>query len=376
MNKADFFKISHNKKDSYMPGLDVYRAFAISFGLFWHFLQIDSENTTLINVLSTGPWGGANPLFVISGFLLGGQIFARIVNNKNLSMKNFFLRRILKTWPAYFAMIGFILILSCFFSFHDLPSAFQLLTFTQNFDLKNSFLSHTWSLCIEEHFYLILTLTSFYFFSKPSLKKVSVLFAMLFILQLVVRYMLWQKYLSIEQPDHFTIYFNKIYYQTYCRIDGLIAGLYLAYFANIAPVAWKKIVESGKELLPFGILFCLLGFVLQIHRTTLMSTLLVYPLETVGLSLIMIYCLNAEAIVNRINSKWISITATLSYCLYLTHKPIFHLVDTAMNSVFKNFGLYLSSTFILSILFTFISAYILYILIEKPFLIFRERFKL
>jgi peptidoglycan/LPS O-acetylase OafA/YrhL len=376
MNKAEFFRISFNKKDSYMPGLDVYRAFAILFGLFWHFLQIDSENNTLINILSTGPWGGANPLFVVSGFLLGGQIFSRIVNDKSLSMKNFFLRRILKTWPAYFAMIIFILVLGCFYSFNNIPTTFQLLTFTQNFDLKNSFLSHTWSLCIEEHFYLVLTLTSYFFFSKPSLKKVTFVFILLFVCELFVRYFLWQKYLSMGDAENFNIYFNRIYYQTYCRIDGLIAGLYLAYFANMAPVAWKKIIDSGKEILPFGVLLCLLGFVLQINRTSLISTLLVYPLETIGLSMIMIYCLNASAFVNKMNSRWISITATLSYCLYLTHKPIFHLIDTVIHSLVSGFPLYLSLTFVLSIFFTFLSAYFLYILIEKPFLLFRERFKI
>lgn len=172
------------------------------------------------------------------------------------------------------------------------------------------------------------------------------------------------------------IYFNKIYYQTYCRIDGLLFGVYLAYLSHKSPDIWKKILALSSELLPVGLLLCLLGFGLQINRTSLISTLLVYPLETLGLGIFMIYCLDTKSKVNAMKAEWIKITATLSYCLYLTHKPVFHLVDHFFQAKDLAMEAYLGWTFTISFLCTFLAAYLLHICVERPLLQFREKFKL
>jgi peptidoglycan/LPS O-acetylase OafA/YrhL len=116
---------------------------------------------------------GVTLFFVLSGFLLGRLMLKEFLITTRISVKKFFLRRILRIWPLYF----FFLFICFFINIWTENTGFTnqelvyLLTFTYNFGLilqnaGSSISSITWSLSIEEQIYLLLPLVSILRFRK------------------------------------------------------------------------------------------------------------------------------------------------------------------------------------------------------------------
>ncbi|HBR10835.1 MAG TPA: acyltransferase [Chryseobacterium sp.] len=140
---------------------------------------------------------GVSFFFVLSGFLITYILILDKINNHNrVPLKNFFLRRILRIWPLYYAMVLFAFctplilnILKVNYSNEGYaPNWFFTLSFLENYMMmyQHNFpnvspLRVMWSLCIEEHFYIIWGLV-FYFISLknvPRLIIISILVALL-----------------------------------------------------------------------------------------------------------------------------------------------------------------------------------------------------
>lgn len=360
-------------KTTHSHGLDNLRTISILLALFWHFLQIEKDNSLLNLILSTGPWGGANPLFLVSGYLLGNQILSRYAQDKKVSLFKFYFRRALKTWPNYFVLIFIVFQIPLFQESEQFPSIWKFLTFTQNFNFSQSALSHTWSLCIEEHFYLVLPLASLLFLQKPKLKKVVLGVTALLFLGFFQRGYLWTEYLKYAQADRFSEYFNKIYYPTYNRLDGLVIGVFIAYLQNYVPELWKKILLHANEWLTLGLVLCLFGWILQIQRTSFISTLLVFPVMAFGFACIMIAAIESNTIISRAAIPWTRKIANLSYALFIVHKPVSHVMRKFLNEYNLSFSLDLILSVLLGFVLSFAVALILYFVIEKPILKLRDR---
>ena len=103
-------------------------------------------------------WMGVDLFFVLSGFLVSGLLYKEIKNYNTLSYRNFFLRRGLKIYPAFYFLIAITLFLYNF----DITTGALIseLLFVQNY--FSSLWAHTWSLAVEEHFYLTLPLIVIY----------------------------------------------------------------------------------------------------------------------------------------------------------------------------------------------------------------------
>jgi peptidoglycan/LPS O-acetylase OafA/YrhL len=85
------------------PGLDLLRAVAIILvvvyhaGLFGFVLPYDVQRFG---------WIGVDLFFVLSGYLIAGQLFARVASGKRLEIARFYERRALRILPAYFAIVA------------------------------------------------------------------------------------------------------------------------------------------------------------------------------------------------------------------------------------------------------------------------------
>lgn len=133
---------------------------------------------------------GVSFFFVLSGFLITYILLIEKLNNHNkVPLKRFFQRRILRIWPLYYLMVLFAFctpyLLSVFkLPFSDdgyYPNWFFTITFLENYVMmyKNSLpnvspISVMWSLCIEEHFYIIWGLI-FYFISFKNIPKLIII---------------------------------------------------------------------------------------------------------------------------------------------------------------------------------------------------------
>ena len=158
----------------YLKGLDGLRGIAAFLVVFGH-IELIKKSINLYNVYE----GGGNFLiyqggkavtffFVLSGFLITYLLFNERESFSNISIKKFYLRRILRIWPVYYLLFiaGFILLpLGLFSNFNisnKIPIENYWNSFFYNLMLMPNFFTHSnpvafqsWSIGVEEQFYLV-----------------------------------------------------------------------------------------------------------------------------------------------------------------------------------------------------------------------------
>jgi peptidoglycan/LPS O-acetylase OafA/YrhL len=108
-------------------------------------------------------WTGVDLFFVLSGFLVGGLLLGEVRERGNANVSRFIFRRAFKIWPSYYALVLISIVLKAVE--YGWRTSFTLywpnLLHVQN-DFGGGLLTHTWSLAVEEHFYLALPLLIFF----------------------------------------------------------------------------------------------------------------------------------------------------------------------------------------------------------------------
>jgi peptidoglycan/LPS O-acetylase OafA/YrhL len=154
-----------------IPELDGLRGLAILSVLFWHYGSYyepapGSIGASLTPLLRLG-WSGVDLFFVLSGFLIGGILIAnRTASNY---WRVFYLRRACRIFPLYFAVLAAFALATVMIGpqpsnwlLKQEPPFWNYLLFLQNFGMAwynsfgSDFLGPTWSLAVEEQFYLVL----------------------------------------------------------------------------------------------------------------------------------------------------------------------------------------------------------------------------
>src|SRR5262249_23529139 len=136
-----------------------------------HFYPSKGVNPILLT-WQRGGWIGVDLFFVLSGFLVSGLLFDEHLRQKKLSINTFLLRRGLKIYPAFWVLIIVTIFVN---STQNLPTPTKgligELLFLQNY--LAALWNHTWSLAVEEHFYLGLALLLFLLHKKRALSNFS-----------------------------------------------------------------------------------------------------------------------------------------------------------------------------------------------------------
>lgn len=149
----------------YIKGLDTLRAFAILFVIVEHWwipMDIDPHPDAVHWIKGLVPDGGfgVDLFFVLSGYLITSILLDALKKEKGANrgkiLKNFIIRRILRIFPVYYLTI--IILVIAGFPFEK-DSLWWYLLYVSNMYVYwkqswNNF-SHTWSLAVEEQFYLI-----------------------------------------------------------------------------------------------------------------------------------------------------------------------------------------------------------------------------
>lgn len=146
-----------------IPSLNGWRAVAILLVLIEHSYLTRGFPPRLFSVENSSAYCfqklgllGVRLFFVLSGFLITHLLLREAEKSGAISMKAFYIRRILRIFPVYFTYLGVLGILCLLGVYHDsLSSWLGVLTFTRNvFGHAPSLTVHFWSLAIEEQFYL------------------------------------------------------------------------------------------------------------------------------------------------------------------------------------------------------------------------------
>jgi peptidoglycan/LPS O-acetylase OafA/YrhL len=157
------------------PGLDLMRAIAILWVMLWHIHWV--LHPGILTGIGNYGWMGVDVFFVLSGYLIGSQLLRPYPRDSRPSLSGFYMRRAFLVLPAYLTVL-----LLYFIGIREAPRlspVWQFLTFTENYRIDyahDQAFSHIWSLCVEEHFYLVLPLLVLLLMRKPSFgKAVSVI---------------------------------------------------------------------------------------------------------------------------------------------------------------------------------------------------------
>jgi peptidoglycan/LPS O-acetylase OafA/YrhL len=315
---------------------------------------------------------GVDLFFVLSGYLIGSQLLRPYTRNAVPSVRLFFLRRAFRVLPAFLVVLFVYFLFPAFRERPNLPDLWRFLTFTLNFGLQApAAFSHSWSLCVEEHFYLVLPFLLIWLMRKPNFRKASVVAAAIFLGGLIIRFMIWQRYLGPIASDSssdavFEIrYWQQIYFPTYPHLDGLLVGIMLAWINLFRPGWWgAAMAKRGTLLIAALIILCLAVWTCW-DLYSFAAVVLGFPLIALGFGLLL-----PVASGLRIRVPGATIGATLAYSVYLTHKQVIHLDRIYLKDFVPLDGPLGLLVYGVSIL---IVGAILYIFVERPFLQMRER---
>ncbi len=336
-------------KINYRPEIDGLRALAVFPVVLYH------GGFSLFG----GGFVGVDVFFVISGYLIT-TIILKDLEDGSFSLINFYERRARRILPALFLVIIFSSILSfIFLTRSEVGSYFKSVAasilfysnyyfykttpyFRSESDLEP--LIHTWSLSIEEQFYILFPL--FLIFLNKYFKDKIIFFLTLgFLFSLIVCHIA-----ALKTGGTFNFYF------TLTRAWELALGSISAYF-----ILKKKInlTENINNFLSFIGLFLILFAIFYFTRQTIYPSF--YTLvPTIGTVLIILFA-NKSTYVNRILSKKFLVSIGLvSYSFYLWHQPLY-----AIGRIyFENFSDVLK---IFSLIVSLILSYLSFIFIEKNF---------
>lgn len=318
--------------------LDGIRGIAIAIVLFYHYVFLISKPTpaTLISyVLSPARigWSGVDLFFVLSGFLIGGILLdARDSSN---FYKVFYVRRCFRIVPAYLSLLLVYMIFATIpgsvgkaVANNSLPLAPYFL-FLQNFwmgthfDLAGTTLGITWSLAIEEQFYLSLPLIIRNVPPRllPRVLIGGVACAMLFRTALVFTLPPGSAYVWCLMP---------------CRADALLLGVLAAWgFRNPAYRQWlqdhARLLRAMLLLLGFG----MIALIRLLPRTgyQLMS-LGGYSWIAAFFVCVLVYGLlfPQSTLSKALRLKWLRGLGTLAYGVYLFHALLLSLFFATFRS--------------------------------------------
>jgi peptidoglycan/LPS O-acetylase OafA/YrhL len=135
-------------------GLDVLRMLTILLVLGRH-IDLPENPSPLLMAWKRGGWVGVDLFFVLSGFLISGLLFTEYSRFLRVDISRFLIRRAFKLYPAFWIMLCLTLVVRTVRGEPIPPLSLSgEILFLQNY--IGAIWNHTWSLAIEEHFYLML----------------------------------------------------------------------------------------------------------------------------------------------------------------------------------------------------------------------------
>jgi peptidoglycan/LPS O-acetylase OafA/YrhL len=354
-------------------GLDTLRALAIGLVVLHHYVLFVSGGDTFGWVGDIG-WAGVDLFFALSGYLIGNQIFAAMRSPQGLSPAHFYGRRLLRTLPNYFAVLALYFLSPAFRDHLQLPPLWKFLTFTQNINLTpGTAFSHAWSLCIEEQFYLLLPACALLIAARrASLRWAWSAIAATIVIGMLVRGVLWSELVD-DNARALNHYYRYIYYATFCRFDELVAGVALALLKHYHAGLWRRLTARANLALAAGCAVSASAFALFLsNHYSFAMTVFGYPMLALGFSLLIVAALGERSLLRSTRIPGAERLALCSYALYLTHKQVCILAARPLAQ--HGFGPGSAPAIGVSLALSVLSGWLLFRLVETPFMALRERY--
>lgn len=356
-------------------GLDTLRAAAILLVFMYHYMVFVSHEPTF-GWLSTVGWVGVDLFFVLSGYLIGNQLFRGLAQGQRLSAGAFCARRALRTLPAFYVVLALYFLFPAALGGKEPPPLWRFLSFTQNINLMpGTAFSHAWSLCIEEQFYLLLPAVLLLGLHLGATRRQAWLaLGLLTVLAIAWRSLLWLQY-GREALGEIRGYYPNVYYASLCRLDEFLPGIAVALLKHGHPQAWARLMAQGNRLLLAGGAAVALMFYLAANHYYIdgygygyFMSGFGYSLLAMAFALLVAAALSPQCALQRLRVPGAAALAAWSYSVYLSHKPIAHLVQAQLPEG-SDPGLVLLAVCGACLA----GGWLLYRAVERPFLNLRDR---
>lgn len=359
-----------------LPGLDLLRSWAIVWVMLFHSYIVGGIGEHF-SWLSNYGWMGVDLFFVLSGYLIGYQLLAPLARGESLAWRDFYRRRAFRILPAFLAVLAVYLAFPLLREAPGLQPAWQFLSFTLNLLIDyqhNRAFSHAWSLCVEEHFYLLFPWLAFWMTRRPSMGRALALGLGVVAFGMIVRGYVWLHDMAplreVDGPAFGLRFVEGIYYPSWARLDGLLAGVALAALRVGRPQAWARWqAHRGRLLLAGAALFALAWWLFG-ERLGFWPSVLGYPLLSLSLAIWVLLATTLPARWKLPGAGWL---ARISYSLYLSHKLALHAVATWAVTPWQLHGL---AAFVLYATGVLVLGAALHYAVEQPFLRWRERLEM
>ncbi|WP_277592442.1 acyltransferase family protein [Roseateles saccharophilus] len=321
--------------------------------------------------LSRFGWAGMDIFFVLSGFLIGSQLLRALRRGEPTSLRAFYWRRAWRILPAFAAVLAVYLLFPALREVPGMAAAWQFAPLTLNLFIDyghNPAFSHAWSLCVEEHFYLLFPLLALWATRRPSAPRFIGLCACLVLLGIALRAGVWLHDDAYQPPRNWFI--EDIYYPTWMRLDGLLMGIALAALRVYRLGAWQRLQARSTPLMLAGLAIAALAFWLFRDRTNLFANAVGWPLLSFGFGLLPLSATSPQGLLGRRAVPGAGGVAAISYSLYLSHKLAMHAVHEWLAPVLPLHGPALFAVYAAAILLVDAA---LHHAVERPGLWLRDR---
>lgn len=351
---------------NYRPDIDGLRAIAVGSVVLYH----------LDESMLSGGFVGVDIFFVISGYLITKLIAKELAETGSFSFKQFYLRRVRRLFPALFATLLFCLVLAYF-----LLSPTDVIDFSKSliasilsvsniffwseagyFDSDSSLkpLLHTWSLSVEEQFYMIWPAVLVGLFSLSRQRLIP-----LFVIGMGLLSWLLNEWFFSQQATISSWFGTK---DNQSALDIASTAFYwlpfrVFEFSIGAILVWSP--KPSKQFRFIGEILFLLGLTMVFWSFVVFDNTIEFPssaalLPCIGAAL-MIYSGNQHSLAIVVSNKAMVGLGLISYSLYLIHWPLIVFYKHWVGQAFTFYEC------IALVLLSLLIAYAMYRFIEQPF---------
>jgi peptidoglycan/LPS O-acetylase OafA/YrhL len=287
--------------------LDVVRALAVILVILHHCAL---ASVWLLPV-QRGGRVGVDLFFVLSGFLVSGLLFKQQANEGRIRPIHFLIRRGFKIYPAFWVFIAW-----SFVGFYaigkglDWTKLTNELLFVQSYT-KERFWGHTWSLAIEEHFYILLP---FVLIGVGDFKRLPRLVGAIMVALFVA------KSINYFRPYAFQTHICP----THLRLDGLFFGVLLAYWHQTWDGFNQFCAKYRYPLFAVGCLILLPAFIWEVEYTPALYSYWLSA-QVIGAGCILMSVIPGMP-TNHV-TKPLAYIGRYSYSIYLWHYPVVYALE-------------------------------------------------
>src|ERR1700730_11832892 len=273
------------------PGLDLLRALAIIVVVVYH---AGIMGFPLPGRVHRFGWIGVDLFFVLSGYLIGGQLLAPLARGQRINLGRFFARRALRILPAYVVILTIYVFLPSWREYPEMSSIWKFLISVQNIGLHGgTAFSHAWSLAVEDQFYLLLPLLLLF---VNRLRRAALIIPCVIVLGGVAL----RAFLAYQNPaTDFGVSFRGfqtwIYYPTWTRLDPLVFGVVLAAIEKFRVEWWHRLMNLAPWLWLPGL--ALIVYALYLGEGDYLSvaaTIWQFPLIAIGMAALLICAVSSQ----------------------------------------------------------------------------------